>query len=80
MSSLAAGALIFKPATTFRSIQPWVLFSVKDAQGREMLLCDYATAGAYGNHYATWLPVKGLSTIAYSKDQPPVWTNRTVVK
>lgn len=80
MSSLAAGGLTLKPATTSRSIQPWVLFSVKDAEGREMLLCDYATAGAYGNHYASWLPITGVSTVAYKKDQPPVWTNRAVAK
>jgi hypothetical protein len=37
--------------------QPIVLFEVKSADGSFVKLCDFATAGAYGTYYRSWLPV-----------------------
>jgi hypothetical protein len=33
------------------------LLKVKAADGRPVYLCDFATAGAYGTHYRSWIPV-----------------------
>jgi DUF1680 family protein len=37
--------------------QPMILLKVKAADGRPVYLCDFATAGAYGTHYRSWIPV-----------------------
>ncbi|MFT3702916.1 MAG: glycoside hydrolase family 127 protein [Agriterribacter sp.] len=63
------------PVTTRHAVKPWVLFSVKNKAGNEIILCDYATAGAYGNSYVSWLPLRGVIPIQYSKEQL-IWVNR----
>jgi DUF1680 family protein len=35
---------------------PMVLFDLKAPDGHTIRLCDFATAGAYGNEYRSWLP------------------------
>jgi hypothetical protein len=35
---------------------PWVLLRFQDIAGRNLYLCDFATAGAAGTPYRTWLP------------------------
>jgi len=37
--------------------EPWVLVRVPTTDGHELLLCDFATAGAAGTPYRTWLPL-----------------------
>jgi len=66
------------PSTTGRRIQPWVLFSVKSEDGSNLLLCDFATAGAYGNKYLSWLPVKGVAKIR-NNSNAPIWVNRELI-
>jgi len=34
---------------------PWLLLRFHAADGRDLFLCDFATAGATGTHYCTWL-------------------------
>ena len=70
-----AKALEAEPTTTGRSIQPWVLLKVKTADGKGIALCDFATAGAYGNYYRTWLPIHGVEPIPYTRDEA-IWNNR----
>jgi hypothetical protein len=60
---------------TDRVFQPWLLVKVKATNGQDVTLCDYATAGAYGNHYRTWLPIKHVAPLAFDPLQP-VWNNR----
>jgi len=36
--------------------EPMVLFRFKGVDGRAVDLCDFATAGAYGTEYRSWLP------------------------
>jgi DUF1680 family protein len=60
---------------TDRIFQPWLLVKVKATNGQDVTLCDFATAGAYGNHYRTWLPIKNLAPLAFDPSQP-VWNNR----
>jgi hypothetical protein len=61
--------------TTNRSIQPWVLIRVKGVNGQDIELCDFATAGAYGNYYRSWLPVRGVEPIRFDAHKP-IWNNR----
>ena len=62
-------------ANTSRRFQPWVLIKVKATNGQEIELCDFATAGAYGNFYRTWLPIRGLNPLSFDPNRP-VWINR----
>ncbi len=39
--------------------EPWLLLSLPTADGRELVLCDFATAGMSGTPYISWLPCKG---------------------
>jgi DUF1680 family protein len=36
--------------------EPWLLVRVPTIDGRELLLCDFASAGSAGTPYRTWLP------------------------
>jgi DUF1680 family protein len=60
---------------TNQRIQPWVLIKVKAKNGEEIELCDFATAGAYGNFYRTWLPVHGAEPLTLDPAQP-IWDSR----
>jgi len=42
-----------EPAGQFK---PMLLLRFKGSDGRNMDLCDFATAGAYGTEYVSWLP------------------------
>ncbi len=61
--------------TPVRPIQPWLLLKLKAANGTEVRLCDFTSAGAYGNHYRTWLPVRHLDPLPFDRTRP-VWSNR----
>ena len=50
--------------------KPWGLFQARARDGRDVLLCDYATAGATGTPYRSWLPVEGVSPAPFSRDNP----------
>ncbi len=45
-----------KPAAPGR-FRPLVFFAFQGVDGQKINLCDFATAGAYGTHYRSWLPV-----------------------
>jgi len=51
-------------------IEPWVLFRAKGTDGQDVLLCDYASAGATGTPYRTWLPVRGVHPVPFSRECP----------
>jgi len=46
------------PAATDAQFQPIVLYRVAAADGQEIFLTDFATAGASGAAYRSWLPVR----------------------
>lgn len=51
------------PVATTDRFTPIVVFDVPAADGRLIRLCDYATAGAHGTPYRSWLPaVNGRPT------------------
>lgn len=67
--------LRFQFVTSNRQIQPWILIKVKGINGTEVTLCDFASAGAYGNPYKTWLKVADIEPVHFSKEKP-IWANR----
>lgn len=52
------------PATTSDRFPPIVLFDAIAADNRVVRLCDFATAGAHGNEYRSWLPAKNGRPVA----------------
>lgn len=56
-------------------LQPWLLYAVKAANGTEVRLCDFASAGAFGNFYKSWLPIRNIRPQAFDR-MSPVWANR----
>jgi len=51
-------------------IQPFMLIKFQAKDGRKLLLCDYASAGASGTPYRSWLPVEGVSPVPFSRQNP----------
>jgi hypothetical protein len=70
-----ARRLKFELAKTSLPIKPLELIRVKAVNGADVTLCDFATAGAYGNHYRTWLPIINLEPLSFAPARP-VWNNR----
>ena len=70
-----AKTLSFEVGQTTRQIQPWMILTTKASDGTQVALCDFASAGAYGNYYRTWLPLQNIAPLAFSPDWP-VWANR----
>ena len=56
-------------------IQPLELLRFKAIDGTEVTLCDFPTAGAYGNHYRTWLPIRNVEPLPFDPSRP-VWDYR----
>ena len=56
-------------------LKPWLLLKFKAKDGRDLYLCDFASAGAVGTHYVSWLPVDGLQPVSFDKKNP-VWNVR----
>ena len=50
--------------------QPWLLKCFATESGDAIDLCDFATAGAEGDPYVSWLPNSGLQPAAFSGDNP----------
>lgn len=73
---LDALSLDLKMTSTSRQFQPLVLLKVKSVDGRDITLCDFATAGAYGNYYRSWLKVRNIASRPFDRARP-IWTNRT---
>jgi DUF1680 family protein len=70
-----ARSLQLQAVESQRSIKPWLLVKVRAANGQDVTLCDFATAGAYGNFYRTWLPIRNVQPLASDPAALP-WTNR----
>ncbi len=61
LTAIDAAAIRLTPQATVYSRAPGVftpmaLFSSLGADGKELVLCDFASAGAYGTQYTAWLP------------------------
>jgi hypothetical protein len=52
-------------------LPPWLLLEFRAVDGRAVRLCDFASAGAAGTPYVSWLPVRGLpATPAFTEANP----------
>lgn len=67
--------LTLRPVSTDKPIRPWLLRKVMAVNGQPVVLCDFATAGAYGNEYVSWLPIRNVTSLPFER-QRPVWINR----
>jgi DUF1680 family protein len=70
-----ARSIRFAPDSADRVIRPWLLLSVRAVNGQTVRLCDFTSAGAYGNAYRTWLPVRNVPPLPYDRERP-AWNNR----
>lgn len=59
MPTLNFGKLQLTPVKARHRFQPLALFKTTAADGTEVTLVDYATAGAHGTWYRSWLPIDG---------------------
>ena len=50
--------------------KPMVLLRMKAADGSHVYLCDFATAGAYGTYYRSWLPATSTGPSAFHLKYP----------
>lgn len=39
---------------------PWIVVDIPRAKGPALRLCDFASAGARGSHYVSWLPAENI--------------------
>ena len=69
MPALPATGLCFAARSCDSWPQPILCYAVTAEDGSEVVLCDYATAGAWGTPYATWLPMEHV-TVPYVAGQP----------
>jgi hypothetical protein len=64
----ADNVLRMTEVTTENPLQPWVLYRVILPNGAEVHLCDFASAGAAGTPYQSWLPARGFMPRAFSRE------------
>ncbi len=67
--ALDLNALQAKSVTTDARFQPMVLLEMETG-GAPLFLTDYATAGAHGTYYQSWLPIKNLPPVSVSLLRP----------
>jgi hypothetical protein len=68
--TLDAAALELEAVSWDGWVEPWTLFRTTGCDGRRVLLCDYASAGATGTPYRTWLPIRGVEPVPFSRTCP----------
>jgi len=67
---LDAAKLRGTPVPWTRTPVPMVLLKLPTANRQEIVLCDFATAGATGTHYVSWLQVQDLQPQAFKRENP----------
>ncbi len=68
--ALDAQHLALRPVEAAARYAPIVLFAVTATDGQELVLCDYASAGAHGTYYRSWLPVNNAPPVAFHLRRP----------
>ncbi|MBW7866572.1 MAG: glycoside hydrolase family 127 protein [Candidatus Hydrogenedentes bacterium] len=76
LPELDLATLRLEPATAEGLFTPIALFDAVDGGGNRLRLVDFATAGAHGTLYKTWLPVKNAPPAVFNLVQP---ANRAVL-
>ena len=46
-----------------------ILATLEDAEGNELTLCDFATAGQSGTYYTTWFRTDQLSPAVLARNE-----------
>jgi hypothetical protein len=79
VQSLAVPALSLLPEwSAVPSENPMLLLEGKDANGKPVRYCDFASAGATGNYYQSWVPVGfPCPEVEFSKENPR-YSNRVL--
>ncbi|MBM3998836.1 MAG: hypothetical protein FJ297_04710 [Planctomycetes bacterium] len=52
------------------AFKPIVAVTARAVDGLDIVLCDFATAGAHGTEYRSWLPVKNGPPVPFTLEQP----------
>jgi uncharacterized protein len=73
--ALRAAGLTGKPVRWTEWPIPWLLLACQAADGRPLILCDFASAGSTGTHYRSWLPITGVTPQPFSRERA-VWAQR----
>jgi len=68
--ALDAERLSPTPVSVTKQPVPWLMLRFKATDGRDLMLCDFASAGAAGNHYRSWLPVQNVPEQGFSFGGP----------
>jgi uncharacterized protein len=58
LPALSAGALHSVAVDGNGALRPWILCDCRTVDGRSVRLCDFASAGADGSPYQSWLKVE----------------------
>jgi hypothetical protein len=53
-----------------RGLKPLLLLRFGTSDGGGITLCDYASAGAAGNAYVSWLPAQSVTPRPFSRSNP----------
>ena len=57
LQNLGEGRKVFvRGKSDKNSLQPWIILELPATGGRQVRLCDFASAGATGTRYRSWLP------------------------
>ncbi len=70
MPKLDLARMDFKPIETDARFQPMALYEVTAEDGQPVRLVDFASAGAHGTFYQSWLPIDGLAPVAINQMRP----------
>lgn len=70
LPALDARGLTAKLSSTSESLLPILLMEFRAEDGRAVRLCDFASAGADGSPYRSWLPIKNAPKIEFSPMNP----------
>ena len=70
LPELDAAGLTARKARAKSWLPPWMLWELPAADGRKLRLCDYASAGAAGRAYKSWLKVRGAPSARFSRANP----------
>ncbi len=53
-----------------KPLGPIVAFATRATDGKRIVLCDFASAGAYGTYYRSWLPVRNAPPAPFQLVEP----------
>jgi hypothetical protein len=70
LPTLAARSLTGRSVANGDWIAPLLLLEFSATDGRRLRLCDFASAGAGGSPYRSWLKVEGVEATEFSKSNP----------